>query len=174
LFKLNFKTMEKHTNNFFNRNLVFGILIGAALAGTVGAIFFDYFTPIFGDINKCETDNAIYLDWSANYDPNNFYALKVSDFDYREGKRIYDTTIPQPPLAGAYGGTIEVEFLTSFLCQATKEGATEISFNIAQPPGQAAKVMLFSNATNGSKLTRKVMTIACPPNCRDKGDTMSQ
>lgn len=167
--------MENVIKNFFNVNTLMAFIAGAAITFLIDEYFFD--TPeTVKDVTivgACETDPNIYMNWYQNYTPNNNYATKVSDVEYQVAKRTYDRSIPSPILDGAYGGTIDVSFLSSFLCQATNEGATNISFNIGKPENEGAKVHLFSNTPNG--ITKQVMTFTevsgCPPNCRDR-DTM--
>ena len=143
--------MENVIKNFFNLNTLMAFIAGAAITFLIDEYFFD--TPeTVKDVTivgACETDPNIYMNWYQNYTPNNNYATKVS------------------------GGTIDVSFLSRFLCQAANEGATNISFNIGKPEREGAKVHLFSNTPNG--ITKQVMTFTkvsgCPPNCRDT-DTM--
>jgi hypothetical protein len=168
--------MENVIKNFFNVNTLMAFIAGAAITYLVDEYFFDI-PQTAEDITvagSCETDPSIYRDWYQNYNPSNSLAVKVSDAEYQVAKRTYDGSIPMPVLDGAYGGTMDVKFLSSFLCQAMTDGATNISFNIGKPEYEGAKVHLFSNTPSG--MTKQVMTFSkvsgCPPNCRDR-DTMA-
>ncbi len=166
--------MENVIKNFFNVNTLMAFIAGAAITYLIDEYYLDIPVTV-EDVTiagSCEADPSIYRDWYQNYNPNNNLAVKVSDVEYQVAKRTYDNSIPAPVLDGAYGGTIDVKFLSSFLCQATNDGATNISFNIGKPEHEGAKVHLFSNTPNG--ITKQVMTFSkvsgCPPNCRG-GDT---
>lgn len=164
---------------FFNINTLIGLLIG----GSLSFLYNKYYDVVSTDGlttnyvlpgGQCTMDSRIYLDWNQNYDPSNSYATKVTDDDYIEASRNYNSSLTSPILDGSFGGTIDIKFLSGFICQAISEGATSVSFNIAKGKDEGPKVHLFSDARAG--ITNQVMTFArvsgCPPNCRDR-DTMT-
>jgi hypothetical protein len=157
--------MESKLNFFFNKQTLGGVIVGACLTLLAVEFFFDIpFSPQIA----CPTDSIIYKKWYTNYDPSNSYALKVDDAAYISARDAYQNSLPNP-MDGAYGGRLDLGFLSSYLCQAKGDGADSIYFYMGQAPNEAAKVYLFSNAS--TEIGRQVMTFAkvsgCPPNCRD-------
>lgn len=158
--------MESKLNSFFNKQTLGGVIVGACITLLAVEFFFDI--PFSAERRNCTTSSNIYGNWYTNYDPNNSYALKVDYAAYISARDAYQNSLPNP-MDGAYGGRLDVRFLSSYLCQAKVDGADSIYFYMGQAPNEAAKVYLFSNAS--SEIGSQVMTFAkvsgCPPNCRD-------
>ncbi len=156
--------MESKSNFFFNKQTIGGVIVGACI--TLLAV------EILEDRTDCSVSPDVYNDWYNNYNNNPscaITALKVHDTSYNIAKKNYRRSLSQP-LDGAYGGRLDLKFLSSYLCQAQSDGADSIYFNIGKAPNpqDAAKVYLFSNSPSGN--TKQVMTFSkvsgCPPNCR--------